>query len=113
MMSRALVVAGLARDMKEGRKVAIVKLRFVLEVVAGVEGQKVADEIDGAVLEYQERWRARLVGKTELVKRARGEEGERRERGRRKVLLRRVRTRGEASLARHKARQAYARVHPL
>ncbi|KAM3070837.1 hypothetical protein ACMFMG_009755 [Clarireedia jacksonii] len=56
-MSRAIAYLGATRDIEEHKWVSTDRLRWVLDVVAKCEGQKVADEMDRAVF----KWRQHLV----------------------------------------------------
>ncbi|KAK3631656.1 hypothetical protein LTR56_016763 [Elasticomyces elasticus] len=49
LISRALVRAGVLRQMGKGKNVSLAQLRYVLGIVARVEGDGVAGELDGLV----------------------------------------------------------------
>ncbi|KAK5690923.1 hypothetical protein LTR17_025831 [Elasticomyces elasticus] len=51
LISRALVRAGVLRQMGEGKNVSLSQLRYVLGIVARVEGDQVAMDLDGMVWE--------------------------------------------------------------
>ncbi|KAK5685813.1 hypothetical protein LTS10_001926 [Elasticomyces elasticus] len=58
LISRALVRAGVLRQMGEGKNVSLSQLRYVLGIVAKVEGDGVAVDLDGMVWGLNKRLRA-------------------------------------------------------
>ncbi|KAK5731513.1 hypothetical protein LTR17_011311 [Elasticomyces elasticus] len=57
LISRALVRAGVLRQMGEGKNVSLSQLRYVLGIVARVEGDQVAVDLDGMVWGVNKRLR--------------------------------------------------------
>ncbi|KAK4960533.1 hypothetical protein LTR10_003429 [Elasticomyces elasticus] len=58
LISRALVRAGVLRQMSEGKNVSLSQLRYILGIVARVEGDGVAMDLDSMVWEPNKRLRA-------------------------------------------------------
>lgn len=56
MMSKAAVIAGVIRSMRENKDVALEKFRFVLRLVRRIDGHEAADELDKAYWMYRKQW---------------------------------------------------------
>lgn len=59
-LSRALVVAGIVRPMKNMQRLPVEQVRFVLGVVRMVDGEEAADEVDRTALVYMKQLRQRM-----------------------------------------------------